>query len=109
LTASLEDGGSFSKLLDMAAKEQGTTRANLARQTSQQVQGGMIAFLGMEDAAKTVGTAIKTFIADPKSLKIAITAVEPVPAIAFMKVSQGDEDALGLIKKSITIDASANE
>lgn len=109
LTLSLQDGGSFAKILDMAAEQQGTTRAKLARQTAQQVQGGMIAFLGMDEAAAKVGAALKAFITDPKSLKIVIAAAEPVPAIAFMRVSQGDDEALGLIKKSLKIDASANQ
>jgi hypothetical protein len=104
----LEDGGAFEKLLDMAAKEQGTTRENLANQTSMQVQGAMIAFLGMEDAAKTVATALKTFIASPQSLEIAIKTLEPIPAIAFMQVGSGDQNALSLIKKSIQVDAAAN-
>ena len=109
LSVSLEDGGAFAKLLDMAAQQQGTTRANLATQTSQQVQGAIIAFLGMEDAAKKVATALKTFIADPKSLEVVIRTLEPIPAVAFMQVSGGDQNALSLIKKAIEIDASANE
>ena len=109
LTLSLENGGAFPKIVDMVAQQQGTTRAKLAQQTAQQVQGGMIMFLGMDQAAAKLGAALKAFIADPKSLKVAIAALEPIPAVAFMKVSQGDQDALGLIKKSITIDASANQ
>jgi hypothetical protein len=109
LDIALQDGGSFAKLLDMAAEDQGTTRAKLAQQTALQVQGGMIALLGMDEAAKKVSAAIKTFITTPNSLKIAIAAIEPVPAVAFIRVSQGDEDALSLIKKSITVDATANK
>jgi hypothetical protein len=109
LSLSLEDGGAFAKLLDMAAKEQGTTRESLANQTSMQVQGAMIAFLGMEDAAKKMSTAIKTFISSPQSLQIAIKTLEPIPAIAFMQVGSGDQNALSLIKKSIEVDAMANQ
>jgi hypothetical protein len=109
LDVALQDGGSFAKLLDMQAEEQGTTRAKLAQQTAQQVQGAMIALLGMDEAAAKLGAALKAFIANPKSLKIAIAAIEPVPAVAFMRVSQGDDEALSLIKKSITIDATANK
>jgi hypothetical protein len=109
VSVSLQDGGAFARLLDMAAKDQNTTRAKLAQQASQQVQGGLIAFLGMEDAAKKVGTAVKAFITDPKSLRVVVQAIEPIPAIAFTKVSQGDEEALSLIKKSISVDATANQ
>ena len=47
--------------------------------------------------------------ANPKTLSIAVKAVEPIPAAAFIRVSEGDEEALSLIKKSITVDASANQ
>jgi hypothetical protein len=109
LTVSLQDGGAFAKLIETAAKEQGMTRDALAQQTAQQIQGGMIALLGMEDAAKTISTAVKAFMENPKSLKVVIGVLEPIPAIAFMKVSEGDRDALSAIKKSVKIEASANE
>jgi hypothetical protein len=105
----MQDGGSFAKLLDMLAKEQGMSRDDLAQLASQQVQGGMIMMLGMEDAAKKVGTALRDFIANPKSLRVDIGTTEPIPAIAFTKISEGDETALSLIKKSVTIDAVANQ
>lgn len=109
LSVSLDDGGAFAKILDMLATEQGTTREELAGQASQQVQGMMIMVLGMEDAAKSVSTALETFIKEPKSLSIDVTTLEPIPAIALMQISNGDPTALAVIKKSVLIEASANE
>jgi hypothetical protein len=109
LSVVLEDGGAFDKLLDGVAADQGMSRQQLAQQVSQQVQGLMIALLGMEDAGKSLGTALKTFISDPRSLTLAIGASEPVPAIAFINISNGDQDALNVIKRSITIEATANQ
>ena len=94
----------------MVAKEQGLTREQLAQQAVAAGARRADCLHGHGGGGgQVLGTALKTFIGEPKSLDIRIGTSEPIPAIAFTKVSEGDQDALGLIKKSVTIEATANK
>ena len=108
LSLRLEDGGSFAKLLDTTAAEHGTTRAALAQQASQVVEGTMIMMLGMQEAAHSLGTALHDFIANPKSLSVMLTATPPIPALLLGTISNGDPATLELVRKSLKIEATAN-
>ncbi|MDQ0468387.1 hypothetical protein [Labrys wisconsinensis] len=109
LTLALTDGGAFGKLVDRTATEQKLTRAALADQAARQIEGGIIAGLGMADAGHKLGAAVKAFITDPKSFNLVIGTLEPIPALALSQLGNGDQASLELVKKAVQVEATANK
>lgn len=109
---SVTDLGKLSSMIDLIVKEQQQDRVQLA-----QLAGGFFKLflsgkLEMTEAAEKVSAAIETFIRDSKSLEISIIAKTPVSLETLMSLGDGGEaekTALTAIKKSLSIEARANQ
>jgi hypothetical protein len=94
----------FEKLLEQQAKLQKRKASDLRAELATGATLMAPLFLGDHPAAKLVGDAIGTFIANPKNIKIGAVAKDGVSMADFVAVS----DPKAILKK-VDITASANE
>ncbi|TKT81406.1 hypothetical protein [Aquamicrobium sp. LC103] len=93
------------KLLDYAAKQQGTTPSNVANQ-AKAVLPFVMAQLNNPDLTKMVASAVSTFLDDPKSLRVTAAPEEPVP---FALIMAGAMSAPQELTKTLGVNVTAND
>ncbi len=98
----LTDDSLTGKLLDMQAKQMGTTGEQLA-QSAPMFLGMGLSQLQMPELTQMVTQAIGGFLQNPGTLTIAIEPAEPVSVAAIAALSQSDPKALPeLLNLSVT-------
>ena len=100
-----DDAGLANRALDLAAKEQNTTRDALIAQ-GKAVMPLMLGQLQNPEFATAVSLAVSKFLDDPKSLEIDATPAEPVPGAMLMATGAGNP--MELIK-TLNVVVKANE
>jgi hypothetical protein len=100
-----DDAGLANRALDLAAKEQNTTRDALVAQ-GKAVMPLMLGQLQNPEFATAVSAAVSTFLDNPKSLEINATPTAPVPGTMLMATGAGNP--MELIK-TLNVVVKANE
>jgi hypothetical protein len=100
-----DDAGLANRALDLAAKEQNTTRDALIAQ-GKAVMPLMLGQLQNPEFATAVSTAVSAFLDNPKSLEINATPAAPVPGTMLMATGAGNP--MELIK-TLNVQVKANE
>ena len=104
----LKDGGGFELILANAEREKGASRGELAAVAVAAIRQGGLAKIASAQTVETVAAAAKAFILDPRSIRFAVTALQPVPVMALSGLDQ-DEAAQAALKQNLRIEAKANE
>ena len=100
-----DDAGLANRALDLAAKQQNTTRDALIAQ-GKAVLPLMLGQLQNPEFATAVSLAVGKFLDDPKSIEIDATPAEPVPGAMLMATGAGNP--MELIK-TLNVVVTANE
>ncbi len=87
------DDSLTNKLLDYYAKQNGTTREQLADSLSQMAPQ-MLAALNNPEFQTQVSTAVSTFLKDPKSIRISVDPSTPIPATQILGAAMGAPQTL---------------
>ena len=109
VSLSLADKGGLAAVFDLIASTQSSTRQEMADMISKKSQLFMIGVLGLDESAYQVGSALKAFIANPKSISVDAVAAPPLSVEAAGNASGGDAAAVAKVQASVKITASANK
>ncbi|KAB0680700.1 hypothetical protein [Aureimonas leprariae] len=93
LQVGFTDASLTNKLLDYFAKENGTTREQLADSLSQMAPQSLAALNNPEFQAQVAG-AISAFLKDPKSIKVEVKPTQPIPATQIIGAAMGAPQTL---------------
>lgn len=87
------DASLTNKLLDYYAKQNGTTREQLADGLGQMAPA-MLASLNNPEFQAQVAAAVASFLKDPKSLSISVNPAQPIPATQILGAAMGAPQTL---------------
>ena len=105
---SFEDDSLTEKLLDYYGKQYGMTPEQVADAAVQSVQA-VAASLQNPDFQNEVTEAVRTFLADPQSIEIAIDPQAPIPAMQVMGAVMGAPQTLPqVLSLSVTANAEGD-
>jgi len=105
LSVGLEERGSIRRILDMAAKENGTDVQQLPKGLAALASARLSDLIGAVNAEK-IAAALQIFLSDPNRIQVDVTTTRPI-ALAPLVIGGADQ-LLNQIKENVTIDAKAD-
>ena len=103
-TISFTDDGISTKILDIVAAQQGTTRQELVPGLAM-MSSAFLEELGVPELQSQIREAVNAYLSDPKNIEIKIKPENPTPTMSFLALADNPPELI----KLLNINVSANQ